>query len=143
MRPRIKGRRLEWRFRLHWLWSELGAILVVLALGGLFAGGVGWFYTRESSKPATEELATVVHFGHRDSKYEVHPLVVVRLKNGDERQLMAGNRNRLVHCRKGSTIRLIRRGSALFVDPRGCGQVRVNELGAPMASTGARNAAIA
>ena len=132
-KKRESGRRLELLYRFHWLRSELGAILGVTALVAA-AGGGAWYIWASRSEPAQTEFATVVHFGHRDSKYGVYPLVVVRLKNGSERQLMVGTRNALVHCRKGSVIRLVHRGSAMFVDPRGCGRVRVDTPGAPLAS---------
>ena len=82
----------------------------------------------------------MVRFGHQDSKTSVRPLVIVRTKEGVERQLMVSTRNTLIHCHKGSRIRLVRQGNALFVDQRGCGRVRVETPSAPvtiaMSSTG-------
>ena len=113
--------------------DEAGAILLALGLGGLVVGAAGWFYTRHSPEPAQAEFATVLGFAHMSNGYEPHPNVVVRMKDGSEKQLRAGTKHTLIHCRRGSVIRLVRREGALFVDPRGCGQVREETVGAPMA----------
>ena len=112
----------ELRFRLAGLGGELPAILVTVGLVG--AGVLAlWYFQGPRTQPAVSEFATVVHFGVQPSKYNPRPLVIVRTKEGEERQLVVSTRNSLVHCRKGSRIRLVRRGSAIFVDKRGCGQV--------------------
>ena len=128
------GRIFEWRYRLSWLRGEIAAILAMLGVGGLLSG-LAWYVWASRTVPSQTEFATVVHFGHRDSKTGVYPLVVVRMNDGAERQLMTGTRNTLVHCRKGSIIRLVRKGNALFVDPRGCGRVSADVPGAPIPST--------
>ena len=112
----------ELRFRLEWVWSELGAILGILAIFVLLVP-VLWHFGKTRPEPAVPEFGTVVHFGVSESKYDPKPAVVVRTKDGFERQLAVSTRSTLVHCRKGSLIRLVRKGSALFVDKRGCGQV--------------------
>ena len=58
--------------------------------------------------------------------------MIVRTKEGEERQFVVSTRSTLIHCRKGSIIRLIRQGDALLVDPRGCGQALDEKAVAPI-----------
>lgn len=101
-----------------------------MVLAALAVGGRGWFYTSQSAKPAQAEIATVIGFANLSSAYGFGPHVVVRMKDGSEKQLRVGTQHTLIHCRRGSTIRLVRREDALFVDPRGCGQAREDVTGA-------------
>ena len=103
-----------------------------MVVAALALGGIGWFHTRQSAAPAQAEMATVVRFAELNAGAPLPLHVIVRMKDGSERQLRVGTSSTLVHCRKGSAIRLIRQGGALFVDPRGCGQVRSNQVVAPI-----------
>ena len=109
--------------------SETGAILLALGLGGLVVGATGWYFWASRSEPAQPEFATVIGFANLGSAYGVSPHVVVQMKDGSEKQLRVGTQHTLIHCRRGSVIRLVRREDALFVDPRGCGQVHTEVTG--------------
>lgn len=104
-----------------WLRDYWGAILAAAGLCVLLAGLLH-FVVRAGpgpGRPETVEQARVLRFGYYDSKWVHQPVVIVRTRDGAVRQLRA-RREALRHCRKGSSIMLVRRGPGLFVHSRGC-----------------------
>lgn len=98
--------------------AEAGAILV---LGGLAAVAVGFMIVanREAQAPAHVEDAEIVRFGVSSHEEGNRPLVIVRPRDGQPRQLRAYP-SQLAGCRQGDRIRLLRQGRRLRVHPLGC-----------------------
>jgi hypothetical protein len=104
------------RLRDYW-----GAILAAAGLCLLLAGllflavraGPG------SGRAGAAEEALVLRFGHYDSRWRRRPVAIVRTRDGAVRQLLASPQA-LRHCRKGSRIRIVRRGAGVFVHSEGC-----------------------
>jgi hypothetical protein len=94
------------------------AWLAAAACCALFAGLL-LLLQRATDGPESYEQAEIVRFGYYDGKWSHLPLVIVRTGDGKVRQLGAP-RQALRHCRRGDTIMLVHRGSALFVHPEGC-----------------------
>ena len=105
----------------YWLRDYWGAILVAAGLCALVAGLL-YFAVRAgpgSGRAETVEEALVLRFGNYDSRWRHRPVVIVRTRRGEVRQLLA-SRQALRHCRQGSRIAIVRRGAGLFVHSRGC-----------------------
>jgi len=103
---------------IYWLRGYGGAVFLI---AGLMVFGIPalMFLNRPYSTPAVLEEAEVVRFGARHVEEGSRPLVIVKTKDGRIRQLLA-NPRQLLHCRRGTTILLERRGTIFLVHPRGC-----------------------
>jgi hypothetical protein len=104
-----------WRW---WLGREAKAILLGIGLLALLVA-IAFYALRQAGRPTETFEATVLRFGMSSSEEGNRPLVLVRTADGRIRQLHA-HRSRLIGCRPGAAIRLMKRGALLNVDPSGC-----------------------
>ncbi|HYI63901.1 MAG TPA: hypothetical protein VEW71_03340 [Allosphingosinicella sp.] len=102
----------------YWFQDYWKVVLLLLGLAA-FLGAAGLWWIRNNAQPALVEDAQVIRFGAYSFDDGRQPVVLVRTNDGRTRQL-AVPRGSTHLCRVGSTIRLIRRGAILTVDPRGC-----------------------
>ncbi|HTU10610.1 MAG TPA: hypothetical protein VMG08_06880 [Allosphingosinicella sp.] len=117
--------------RLHRSWSDIALSLrsaardcwkIALFLGGFAALilGAASLASHNRRQPTSEDEAVVMRFGSRPSKYAEPAIVIVRLRDGSSRQLLAAQAS-LRLCRPGSRIRIVRQGGAIRVAAQGCG----------------------
>lgn len=108
--------RERWEERLHAIRSSWKLVLLLIGLGAVFV----WLLIRSQSRqlPVPEE-GQVVRFGSHATDEGNKPLVLVRLRDGSERQLRI-HRTQVRTCRVGGRIQLVRRGSWVGVDPMAC-----------------------
>lgn len=81
--------------------------------------GAAIYGLKQTGHPTETFEATVVRFGMSSGVEGEAPLVVARTPDGRIHQLHV-HRSRLIGCRPGAAIRLMKRGAILNVDPAGC-----------------------
>lgn len=98
----------------------VGLVVTSLALAGLLVA-IGLWTEREYALPAKQEEGEIVRFGPSPDRYEPgnYLLVVVRTQGG-QLQTLSVTSAKLLHCRVGDRIRLIRHGRILSVRSRAC-----------------------
>lgn len=101
-----------------WLRDYGLAVAVVAGFCTLTVGLIIWMWS-PGGEPERFEEAKVVRFAYYDDRWSRRAVVIVRTRDGTVRQLYA-SRGKLRHCRPGDSIVVVRRGSALFVGPKGC-----------------------
>lgn len=87
--------------------------------------GIACYAVKQAAYPTEAREATVVRFGLSSDYEGNNPLVVVRTSDGRLHQLHA-HRSKLIGCKTGAPIRLMKRGTLLSVDPAGCRANRRN-----------------
>ncbi len=109
-----------WAARYDLLRQSKGAILVALMLLAALAAMTFW-QVRVSNHPVEIIDAEVLRFGSYADYDGNHPLVIVRLPNGQTRQLPASPHT-LRSCRDGSKVSLVRQAGSLRVAFSGCAE---------------------
>ncbi len=112
-------------FSIHWRW-ELAAYITVAAIVLLAA-----FYSMSERNSAEWDSlnATVVRTGMRSDYNGNHPLLVVRLSNGSQQQILI-SASQHAQCNPGDTIVLMQQGLAYRVALEGCKKRRSVPLNA-------------
>ncbi len=117
-RQRDPFHREMWQDRLHAVSSSWKLILLLMGLGAVFLL-LGLFVTRTSSQPGEPDEGQVVRFGSRATDEGDRPLIIVKLRDGTEKQLFI-HRAQIQTCRVGARIQLVRKGDWLGVHRRAC-----------------------